>query len=103
MAIPIIEVLRKAIREKIVCSIRLAGEPSYRLVHPYGICILSTSKTSIVCWQLSGHSGSGSLPGFRHLSFVRCEDIVLLEEKFSVRAEFDPSTKMYRKWLLRVD
>ena len=103
MAIPTIEILRKAIQEKRVVSIRLKGDPSFRLCHPHGVCILSTSTRSIVCWQLSGHSGSGTLPGFRHLGFDKCEEVILLNENFTINPEFDPTQKMYRKWLLKVE
>ena len=103
MPLPVIDMLRKAIQEKRAVSIRLKGEPSFRLCHPHGLCILSTSSRVVVCWQLSGHSGSGTLPGFRHLGFDKCEEIILLEERFTSHPEFDPTQKMYRKWLLKIE
>lgn len=85
-----------------ICSIKLAGENGYRLIHPHGIFMSSKKKLMIACWQKSGFSAKGATEGYKNLALEGCENVMVLNKKFYKRRDFNPGDSQYGEWLFHI-
>lgn len=97
-----VDLIQKATRERWVCRAYFVGEDEPRVIHPYGIFRNSKDVFQIACWQEAGANHSKDLPGFRNCQLNKCEWVQLLDRKFLVNRQFNPSAKIYFEWLYHV-
>jgi hypothetical protein len=85
-----------------ICSLKLAGEEGFRLVHPHGVFMSQHKKLTIACWQRSGFSEKGVAEGYKNLSLEKCENVMVLNKKFTKRRDFNPEDEQYGEWLFHI-
>lgn len=85
-----------------ICSVKLMGENGYRMIHPHGIFMSKQRKLTICCWQKSGFSSKGNTEGFKNLSLENCENVMVLNKRFTKRREFSPTDGQYGEWLFHI-
>jgi len=94
--------LYSATTARSICSIKLMNEDGYRLIHPHGVFMSSQKKLLIACWQKSGVSGQGISEGYKNLSLEQCENVMVLNKKFTKRRDFNPKDDQYGEWLFHI-
>ena len=94
--------LWRAAQERKVCKVKMNAETFVRTIHPYGICQSSRNKIVLVCWQVSGVSQSGSIPGYRNLILQNCEGVEILETTFEKQKDFNPEDRIYKDWVFHI-
>ena len=85
-----------------ICSVKLIGENGYRTVYPHGIFMSKQKKLTMVCWQKSGFSAKGQPEGYKNLQVEKCENVMVLNKKFTKRRDFNPKDDQYGVWLFHI-
>jgi hypothetical protein len=94
--------LWEAANARSICSLKLKGEETHRLVHPHGIFRSKQKKLAIVCWQKSGFSEKGASSGYKNVSLEKCETVMVLNKKFVRRKDFNPDDDQYGEWIFHI-
>lgn len=56
----------------------------------------------MVCWQKSGFSVKGQAEGYKNLQVEKCENVMVLNKKFTKRRDFNPKDDQYGVWLFHI-
>jgi hypothetical protein len=94
--------IKRASTERRICKLFFKNEPRARVIYPYGIFRTAKGKFMIACWQEGGYSTSGKLPEFRNFPVEKCEKIELLDRKFLMAEQFDPTASIYHEWVYHI-
>jgi hypothetical protein len=94
--------LYEAARSRSICSFKLQGEGSYRMIHTHGVFMSKHQKLTLCCWQRSGYSAKGELEGYKNLPLEKCENVLVLSRRFVKRRDFNPESSQYGEWLFHV-
>jgi predicted DNA-binding transcriptional regulator YafY len=71
-----------------------------RVVHPHAVYRTAAGKLCMEGVQVSGDSRSGALPGWRVFELMRVADVHVLDARFDVAPDYEPSAAKYRHGLL---
>ena len=98
----IIQMLWHASEARMACRIVVQGEPLVRVIHPYGVYRTSHNRIMVACWQAMGFTKAGGKPGYRNLELQNIESVEIMDEKFIVDADFNPSDGQYKEWVYHI-
>jgi len=88
-----------AVRGHRVVELRYGGREA-RVVHPHAVYRSASGGLFVDALQVSGHSRSGSLPGWREFALMRIVDLRVLDARFEPDPEFNRGSERYRHGLL---
>lgn len=88
-----------AVRAHRVVELCYGGKEA-RVVHPHAVYRSASGGLFVDCLQVSGHSRSGSLPGWREFALMRIADVRVLDAQFEPDPEFNRGSDRYQHGLL---
>jgi hypothetical protein len=97
----IMQALRSACHERLVCHVQLKEETEDRIIHPLGVCFSKKDMLMLVC-LLSRPATESRNSLYRNLFIENIDSVEVTEENFSVPKDFNPFSNQYSGWLFHV-
>lgn len=88
-----------AISERLVLTLEYRGSIGTRLVEPHAVGISGTGEETLLAWQLSGPSTSGSPVGWKNFRLSSIRTVHGTGAHFEVRPDYSPTALQFSKVL----
>ncbi|MDW5549924.1 WYL domain-containing protein [Methanosarcina sp.] len=95
-----LEIIKQAITNRNI--IRFYYDDKQRIVEPYLIGNTSTGKQSLRAYQIGGYSNS-KIPAWKIFTVMNMYDVVLTDDSFSRRPDYNPNDRGMMSILYRVE
>lgn len=95
--------VRRACHEKKVCEVKYTDRRASRKIHPLGICLTGARALVIVCCTEDNFDPLLNYDvSVTNLPMEDCEQIRMLDQKFSIFPEFVSDSKICKEWIFHI-
>jgi predicted DNA-binding transcriptional regulator YafY len=95
--VKVVEQLCAAIGERLVLTLEYRGSIGTRLIEPHAVGTGAAGEKTLLAWQLSGPSASGTAVGWKNFRLSRIRSLQSTGAHFEVRSDYSRSTLQFSK------